>query len=160
MLAPQWAEILHRVYGVTAGHAIVKDADNSVLGVSLFYHQARKGRRLYTGPHGIFAQTQLAQNELIGALTEYAEVQGLGSLDLVVWPDAPEGNAMAPQTADITEYAGSLPEGLRAHRHWQRSNFILPLGTDQDDFWNGLPSKARNTVRKAQKSQYVIEFTE
>ncbi len=134
-LRPQWLSVLQGAYPCAAELLIVREAGQAIGGGALVYHHARTHRILYSTPHGVSAATPGVAKALIDGLQSYARSNAIDGCDL------------------STGFAAMAGAGAR---DWTRSSFLLATGSDSEAFWAGLPSKARNTIRKALKQELVI----
>lgn len=133
---PQWVEILRDTYGSCVRLFGVRDGDGRLIGGSLVYHYPACGRALFTPPFGFIADHPEAAARLVEAISQYAEEAGIASSDINYGMDAG---------------VGECPAG------WSRTSFLLPVGTTEDAFWRALPSKARNTIRKSQRQDVLVD---
>lgn len=133
---PQWVEILRETYGSSTRLFIVRDDEDRIIGGSLVYHYPASGRALFTPPFGFIADHPKAAARLVEAISQYAQEAGIASSDINYGMDAG---------------AGERPAG------WSRTSFLLPVGTTEEAFWKALPSKARNTIRKSQREDVVVD---
>ena len=136
-LEPAWLEVLGQAYPCQTALFVARNGDDRICAGALVYHHARRHRILYSTPFGVTAQNADAGQALLAELGTYAERHDIATSDLTT---------------------GSAPIGGNEMRHWTRTSFMLDLGQDHEAFWSGLPSKARNTIRKAQKQDLAIEI--
>jgi hypothetical protein len=136
-LEPAWLDVLGQAYPCEPALFIVQDDDERIHGGALVYHHIQRHRMLYSTPFGVTGDNSGATKALLKALSDHARRHGIAACDLT---------------------AGSAPIDAKAARHWTRTSFMLELEADSQAFWSALPSKARNTIRKAQKQTLKIEL--
>ena len=136
-LQPAWLDVLEGAYPASPRLFAVRDGQDQLTGGALVYHHAALCQALHSPPFGLNARTPAARTALLAALREHAEVNGIAASNLALG------------------FVEPTDQGLHA---WSRPSFLLDLEDDGDAFWQALPSKARNTIRKAQKQGIKIEI--
>jgi len=136
-LDPAWLGVLEGAYPCKPLLFIARDDQGRIKGGALVYHHAVHHRTLYSTPFGMQAREADVADALLAALAEHAR-----------------DNAIA--ACDLAPGLGMLD--CKAVRHWTRPSFTLDTGADPEAFWSALPSKARNTIRKAQTQDLAMEI--
>jgi serine/alanine adding enzyme len=137
----EWKYILERSFKQKPVYLLAV-ADNQVCGIlPIFYYSSLLfGKFLVSLPWldygGVCADSEKIQIKLIDKAVEIAQQEGCKFLEL----------------------RGVVSKDQRLHTKTSKVTFLLELEADPEKVWKKLDSKARNQIRKAQKSELTVSF--